>query len=95
MAEISEFNKKAEYKKIQEKLHEIKTLCKKENIPFFFAACIENDQQDSTYDLEMLSPEVCGVRLTKNWFNKFVDVTVGFDAVPPEKPIEMDADIFW
>ena len=94
MAEIKNFDKKEEYKNLQEKLHELKMLCKQENIPFFFAACIENSKSDSTYELEMLSPEICETRLSKDWISKFVDITLGFDAVPPVTPIEMDADMF-
>lgn len=95
MIDNKEFNKSGEYQaEIQEKIHELKMLCKKHNIPFFFASCTENSRTDSTYVLEMLSPEICQTKLSKNWISKFVDITLGFDAVPPEKPIEFNSDMF-
>ena len=77
MAENRDFSKSKEYsKEIGDKVHELKMLCKKLNIPFFFAACIENNSNDSKYELEMLSPEICETKLSKDWFSKFVDITV-------------------
>lgn len=90
---VTEFNKAAAFNsEIQEKLHEIKSLCKKEGIPFFFSACIKNEKGGSEYTSEMLSPEICGVALSKDWISKFCDITLGFDAVPPSSLIEVDAD---
>lgn len=95
MAENKTFIKDKEYSsEIAEKVHELKMLCKKENIPFFFAACIGNGDSDSKYELEMLSPEICETKLSKDWISKFVDITLGFDAVPPQASIEFDADMF-
>ena len=94
MAEIKEFHKTKTYNSnIQKKILELKMLCKKEGIPFFFAACIENDRNDSQYELEMLSAEICETKLSKDWISKFVDITLGFDAVPPSAPVEIDMDI--
>lgn len=93
MAENKAFNKKSEYNgKVKKLVNELKSLCKKENIPFFFAACVENSKKDSRYELEMLSAEICDTKLSKDWISKFVDITIGFDAVPPAKPLEIDSD---
>ena len=79
---------------ILEKVYELKVLCKKENIPFFFAACVENNDEASKYELEMLSAAICDTKLTDDWISKFVAITRGFNAVPEEKPVEIDAAFF-
>lgn len=85
------FNKNEVYnKEIVEKVHELKVLCKKENIPFFFAACVGNSDNGSKYELEMLSAAICDTKLGDDWISKFVAITRGFNAVPGEKVIELD-----
>lgn len=92
MTEIVEFNKRKEYNQIQKTVSELKALCKKANIPFFFAACVENGKTASAYELEMLSASVCDTKLANDWLCRFVDITLGFDAVAPAAAVELDAD---
>ena len=92
MLDNMEFKKSDVYSKdIFELVHELKVLCKQENIPFFFAACVENNDHASKYELEMLSAALCDTKLTDDWISKFVAITRGFNAVPGEKPVEIDA----
>ena len=89
------FNKNEVYnKEIVGKVHELKVLCKKENIPFFFAACVGNNDVGSKYELEMLSPAICDTKLADDWISKFVAISRGFDAVPREKVVELDVTSF-
>lgn len=91
--ETSVFNKRKEYEsQIEEKVEELKRLCNKANIPMFFAACLSNDEKETNYNVELLSPGVCGVKLTKDWFSRFVNVTMGFDTVAPSANISFDMD---
>ena len=92
MPEIVEFNKRNEYNQIQKTVSELKTLCKKANIPFFFAACVENGKTTSVYELEMLSAAVCDAKLANDWLCRFVNITLGFDTVAPAEAVELDAD---
>lgn len=93
---VTEFNKSAVFNKdIQEKLHELKALCKKEGIPFFFSACVKNEKGKSVYENDMLSPEVCGEKLFLDNIAKYCNVSIGFDTVPPSSVIEMDADVMF
>ena len=91
MTDNVSFNKNEIYnKEIAEKVHELKILCKKENVPFFFAACVGNNDTNSKYELEMLSAAICDTKLTDDWISKFVAITRGFNAVPNEKAVEID-----
>ena len=93
MTENKNFNKQQEYdEKVKDLIGKVKSMCKKENIPFFFAACIQNDAKGSQYEIEMLSAEVCDAKLTENWISKCVCVTRGFDTVPPTAVTEINAD---
>lgn len=88
----TKYDKKKEYdSQIAEKVNELKRLCNKAKIPMFFAACVKNDQ-DSKYEIELLSPAVCDVSLQKDFFCRFVNVTCGFDTVVPNHNTPIDAD---
>lgn len=89
----NDFDKKKEYEaQIRNLVKELKQACNKAQIPMFFAACVSNDHADSEYELELLSPKICDKTLTKDWFCRFVDVTLGFDTVVPSPETEFDAD---
>ena len=91
--ETSVFDKRKDYKsQIEEKVEELKHLCNKANIPMFFAACLSNDENETNYIVELLSPGVCGVKLKKDWFNRFVNVTMDFDTVAPAANVSFDMD---
>ena len=94
MAVIREFDKTKKYPdEIEKMLQELTKICKREGIPFFFAACVANNKKESVYKVEMLSAETCDTKLTTDWLCKFVDITLGFDAVPPTTTLEIDADM--
>lgn len=93
MDNTNNFDKKKEYEtQIKKTVQELKQLCNKAHIPMFFAACISNDNNDSQYEIELLSAKICETKLTKDWLSDFVNITLGFDTIVPSGKVEIDID---
>ena len=85
------YNKKTEYEsEIKPQLIKLKKLCIKHNIPFFFSACVENTENTSNYENEILSALSKGLDLNKDFFPGFVKVTLGFETIYPQDKLEIN-----
>lgn len=75
------YNKKDIYNdKIKKHLTEIRHECVLNNIPFFFAFCLENDENGSKYKYDMYSAMETSIQPTTNYFPEFVKVMCGMKA---------------
>lgn len=86
------FDRTAGYEQLKKHLAAIKKICIKEDIPYFFAACVKNDDTHSEYKKEMYSGLSSGKELTEDWFPEFVKVTLGMKVDIQRPQIEFDLD---
>lgn len=85
------FDKRKVYEEqIKEKVSELKELCTINDIPFFFTACVANDDEKAIYVSEGITPESYGFSISDNCFTNHINVSNGFDTVPKEKPYSID-----
>ena len=85
------FNKKNTYdEKVKPILNELAKVCDEEEIPFFFTAAVENNDNDTVYKSEVRISEIYGYSLTVDQIAKHTNVTKGFMTVPKEQPVIID-----
>lgn len=70
----------------------IKKLCYENGIPMFFAAAVKDDGKKTSYEYEMVSALIGAQPLTDDKIAKLVNVTMGYDVVLPDSPVEIDFD---
>lgn len=64
---------------IKEKLIEIKRICNRNQIPFYFSACIKNTEEDgSVYINEMINAKTNNIVLRDDKFPDYLNVFNGF-----------------
>ena len=68
----------------------MKDICALNDIPFFFTACVANNDEKSAYRSEGISPESLGFSIADNHFANHINVANGFDTIPKEKPYNID-----
>ena len=77
------YNKKDYCKQeIEPLVAQLKTLCAKERIPFFFTACVADEEDNSEYYQELLSPGAIGIDIKDSKFERLMNVMRGFRTVP-------------
>lgn len=82
--QYTEFDKQDIYElKIQPKVAELVKICSREDIPLFVAACTKNDENGTEYQKEAVTPGTHDIKLKDDVITKFIDVTLGFEVVPP------------
>lgn len=87
------FDKRQEFEDyIKPQLVGLKRLCLKYDLPFFYAVCVENDEEKSLYENEMYSGLAKGIDLTADYFPNLAKVMRGFDTKLPSEPLLFDAD---
>lgn len=78
---------------ISDKLEEIKTLCKRERIPFFTCFAI-SDEKETNYVADIATPAGMNVKMKNDKFPDFANVLNGFKTIPYTTIVEeMDKDI--
>lgn len=75
-------------------LEKLKKACIKNEIPFFFAACVKNDENTSEYEKEIYSGLAHDISLTKDYIPDLVKITLGFEAQVPFERLELDPNDF-
>ena len=93
--ETDDFNKEKEFdSEILPKLLELKRLCNRARIPFFFTACVGNKKDKSTYRSTMISPMEFPTRLNlyDDKISKCLGIMIGFDSVYPQKDVEINVE---
>jgi hypothetical protein len=95
---MATFDKRAEFEdKCREHLEELKGLCTMYGIPFYFTACLKNDEEKSTYITDAVLTSTTGVQLTDDQLKKHLLVGLGFDVIPHRADLEImmdDPDMF-
>lgn len=83
-------------KQMKPVLDELVSICRNHKIPFFYTACVANDDEHSEYRSDVVSPVGYDVILSDDKISKHIGVTAGFDVVPSRADIEMDVmdDVF-
>jgi len=85
------YDKREEYEsEIKPQLDKLKRLCIKHQLPFFFAACVANNEKESVYEKDIYSGLAKGLDLKQDYFPDFVKITLGFETVFPVTKIEID-----
>lgn len=80
---ITEFNKTKEYNKnLKEKVEEIKRICNNLDIPCFLTFCVKNNEMETVYQTEYLSPGQKQQYLKNNRFADYVNIINGFTTTP-------------
>ena len=80
---ITEFNKKKEYEKnVKGKVEDIVRLCNNLDIPCFLTFCVQNNEEESIYQTEYLSPGQKQQQLKKDRFADYVNIMNGFITTP-------------
>ena len=91
--EIVEFDETDYFEsEIAEKLRELKVLLNRARIPFFFTACVKNDEKESVYKSTMIGKARFPLLLFDDKITKCLSVMAGFKTVFPNKDITMDID---
>lgn len=75
---------------IKDLIEQIQQICKKENIPFFFSAAVENNVADTKYEVYALTATPMELSLAEDDIVKHINVFNGFDTVPPENLPELE-----
>ena len=87
------FNKNDIYEtEIAEHINIIKQVCSREGMPMFVTVCVENNDRETGYRNDMISAKTHGVTLKDDRIPEFVNVTLGFNTVPPTEVPEIDFD---
>ena len=88
---ITEFDKQYIFdSEIRPKLQQIMQICNREKMPMFFAVCTKNNNNETEYEKHIYSSQSNEIYLKEDLFRGFVNVTNGFNTVPPIKEIEID-----
>ena len=89
----TKFDKREDYDLlIAEKVAELKRLCHLQKIPMFITLCVANTDTEAVYKKEMISAATCGYELSDDQIAKHVNVSLGFDTVPPMSDRDSDTD---
>ena len=76
---MTEYNKRDYYNEvIKPAIEEIKENCVIHGLPMFFAACVANNEEESSYETEIVSPFTHGIELKEDHFPQHLMVTLGF-----------------
>lgn len=87
------FDKRGIYKEqIEAKVIELKQLCHMEKIPMFITLCLANNEKETFYEKDMVSPTTCNYRLTDDQLVKHINVTLGFDTIQPSSEVTLEMD---
>ena len=87
------FDKRESYDSlIAEKVTELKKLCHLQKVPMFITLCVANTEEGAVYQKEMISAATCGYEISNDQIAKHVNVTLGFDTVPPLSDRNSDTD---
>lgn len=82
------YNREEIYKKhIKEKVEEINDLCKSFGIVHFMSFCLQDDDKDTKYENFICGSSSNGVSLKKDYIRGYINVSNGFDTVPPSASI--------
>lgn len=88
---ITDFDKQYVFdSEIKPKLQEIIQICNREKMPMFFAVCVKNNNTETVYEKDMYASQSNEIYLKNDLLRGFVNVTNGFNTVPPVKEIEID-----
>lgn len=79
-------------KEVAAKMQEIKILCNRARIPFFFTACVKNDKEGSVYKSTMIGKSRFPINLTEDKITKCLSIMAGFDTVCPKEDILYEID---
>ncbi len=94
--ETEDYNKEEEFKEIiLPQLMELKKLCNRYRLPFFFTCCVANQNGMSKYASSMISPMEfpTRLRLYDDQISKCLCAAVGFDLVYRGKVPEVEMDM--
>ena len=75
---------------LKKQLDDIVFQCKNRHIPFFYSACVANDENGSKYVSDVVSPGGRSVTLKDDRISKHLAVATGFDVVPSRDEIEIE-----
>lgn len=93
---MTKYDKKTEFDtQVKKHLIALKKACIKNDIPFFFAAAIKNDNSKTEYVKEIYSGMAANKELKEDFFPEFMKVTLGLKADikrPEEKFVLLDDD---
>jgi hypothetical protein len=93
--EITPFNHAELFRnEIEPLLEEVKSLCSKNKIPFFYEFVLSNDIDGISYSRGVLTPRPMGLTLADNTILQHSLIARGFQAVPPGEIQELDISDF-
>ena len=88
------FNKEEAFnQEIAPIVQSLKSACFKQGIPMFLSCAVRNENHDTEYISEMISPAQLEVALKNDRIAEMVKVLNGFVAVPETKPLELEFDV--
>ena len=88
---MCDFNKESVYdNEIAELVEQIKRICSREKMPMFITVCTQNSKDGTVYRNDMISAATHNVALTDDRIPRFVNVTLGFNTVPPVEIPEIE-----
>lgn len=94
MESVSVFDRSDIYaSRIEPIVKKLKNECAVAHIPFFFSACVKNDEEGTEYQNE---GHLCGsgdYKLTDDRITPHLNVALGFKTVPPRSDMEIDMDM--
>lgn len=87
---ITVYDKEKEFDKdCRERLEELRSYCVLHNIPFYFTACIKNNEEESVYVSEGSLTGSSGIKLKNDRLKKHLLVGLDFDVVPKREELEI------
>lgn len=89
MKKYTAFDKSKEFnEKAKGLLDQLVTVCEMEKIPFFFSACVKNDDSESVYIADGHMTGSAGLTLKDDKINRHMLVQSGFSVV--SNPFDME-----
>lgn len=95
MSKYYEFDKREEFEKeCKPLLDRLRLMCSLYDIPFFWTACVKNNDEKSEYINELVGNASRGINLKDDQIAKHISVCLGFDTVPKNDNIVIDLEEF-
>lgn len=88
-----EFDKSKEFEKeCRPILDRLRLMCSLYDIPFFWSACVKNNDKESVYENEIVGNASREINLKDDQISKHISVCMGFDTVPKKSDFSVDID---
>lgn len=91
--QLTHYDKKMVFdKEVQPLVEKIESICRTNNIPFFFTAAVKNDGNDTEYVSRTLSALPMDIYLKNDRLINHIKVAAGFEVTYPDQIPDVELD---